>query len=287
MKIRKAVIPAAGLGTRLLPATKAIPKEMLPIVDKPAIQVIIEECVEAGIELVVLVSGRYKGAMEDHFDVAYEVEDVLRGKKRNDLLERIEHLTSMVDIVSTRQHRALGLGHAVHCAHRILGDAEPFAVLLPDDLVLGERSGTRQLADVYEETGCAAVALVEVPAGQESMYGIVQGEPAGPRRFRCTWMVEKPAPEEAPSNLGIVGRYVLPGSVFQHLAETKPGSGGEIQLTDAIVRLMETEGVYGQLLEGARFDTGDVGGLIEAQIGYAMQNPALAERLRRFMKRYV
>ncbi|MGM0576740.1 MAG: UTP--glucose-1-phosphate uridylyltransferase GalU [Myxococcota bacterium] len=285
-KIRKAIIPAAGLGTRLLPATKAIPKEMLPIVNKPAIQVIVEECVASGIELIVLITGRYKGALEDHFDISYEVEDTLRLKGKDELLERIESLSSMIDIVSVRQNQPLGLGHAVLCGRTVVGDDDPFAVLLPDDIVDAERPATRQLVDVYEDTGCGTVALVEVPSGHEHMYGMVRGEAAGPRRTKCSHMVEKPLPREAPSNLGIVGRYVLPGSVFQHIADTKPGRGGEIQLTDALIQLMETEGVYGHRLEGDRYDTGDVGGLIEANLAYAMQDPQLASRLRAFMKRW-
>ncbi len=287
MRIRKAVIPAAGLGTRLLPATKAVPKEMMPIGIKPAIQLIVEECVNSGIETVVLVNGRYKGALEDHFDVAYEVEDTLRQSGKTELLERIEPLSRMVDLVSVRQNRPLGLGHAVLCARPILGDDEPFAVLLPDDIVDAERPATRQLVDVYEETGLGAIALVEVPPGNEHMYGIITGDPVAAGRFRCSSMVEKPRPGTAPSNLGIVGRYVLPGAIFRHLAETNPGHGGEIQLTDALIKLMETQGLYGHVLEGTRFDTGESAGLIEANIAYAMKDPAIRDRLRRFMAQYV
>lgn len=285
-RVRKAVIPAAGLGTRLLPATKAVPKEMLTIVDKPAIQMIIEECVASGIELVVLISGRYKGSLEDHFDVSYETEDVLRRAGKDELLSRIESLAGMIDLVSVRQHRALGLGHAVLCARSVVGDDEPFAVLLPDDIMDSQVPATRQLTDVFDETGAGAVALVEVPKGTEHLYGIVTGDPAGPGRYRCREMTEKPAPGTAASNLGIVGRYVLPGSIFPLLAETKPGAGGEIQLTDGLVRLMHGDAVYGQILEGTRFDTGDVGGLIEANLAYAMKDPALRKRLLGFMERY-
>jgi UTP--glucose-1-phosphate uridylyltransferase len=285
--IRKAVIPAAGLGTRLLPATKAVPKEMMPIVNKPAIQVIVEECVAAGVELIVLVNGRYKGALEDHFDVSYEVQDVLALQGKSELLDRITHLSEMVDIVSVRQNRPLGLGHAVHCARPVIGDDEPFAVLLPDDLVDAERPAIRQLIDVFEDTGMGALALVEVPPGHEPMYGMVTSEPMGGRRHRLRTMVEKPPAGQAPSNLGIVGRYVLPGSAFAHIAATKPGKNGEIQLTDALVALMEQSGMVGHLLEGQRYDTGDVGGLIEANLAYAMKDPALAARLRTFMRKLV
>lgn len=285
--VRKAVIPAAGLGTRLLPATKAVPKEMMPIVGKPAIQVIVEECAASGIEQIVLVNGRYKGSIEDHFDVSYEVEDTLASQGKGDLLAGIAGLSELVDLVSIRQHRPLGLGHAVLCARKVIGDEEPFAVLLPDDIVDAERPAVRQLIDVYEDTGCAAIALVEVPRGDEPKYGMVAGDRSAPGVYRCSWMVEKPAVGEAPSNMGIVGRYVLPGSIFVHLAKTKRGKGGEIQLTDALIALMKTEGVYGKILDGTRYDTGDVIGLIEANIGFAMKDPDMAVRLRRFMARYV
>ena len=286
MKIRKAVIPAAGLGTRLLPATKAIPKEMMPIANKPAIQVIIEECVASGIELVVLISGRYKGALADHFDVSYEVEDTLRLAGKTELLERIEHLSNMIEIVSVRQNRPLGLGHAVHCARPIIGDEEPFAVLLPDDIVDAPRPATLQLTDVYDEFGTGVFALVEVPQGHSRKYGMVKGESVRDGLIRCDWMVEKPAPEDAPSNLGIVGRYVLPGRVFHHIEHTPRGQGGEIQLTDALVALMKEDGMHGHLLQGDRYDTGEVAGLIEANLAFAMKDPMVAARLKRFFSRY-
>ena len=286
MKIRKAVIPAAGLGTRLLPATKAVPKEMMPIVNKPAIQVIIEECVAAGIELVVLISGRYKGALADHFDVSYEVQDTLQQQGKSELLERIEPLSSMIDIVSVRQNRPLGLGHAVLCGRSVVGDDEPFAVLLPDDIVDAPVPATRQLMDIHDEVGTGVFALVEVPPGHERRYGMVKGDEVRSGLVRCSWMVEKPDPADAPSNLGIVGRYVLPGRVFHHLANTPKGRGGEIQLTDALVTLMREEGMHGHVLQGDRYDTGDVGGLIEANLAYAMKDPALAERLKGVFDRY-
>jgi len=285
--IRKAVIPAAGLGTRLLPATKSVPKEMMPIVDKPAIQLIVEECVEAGIELIVLITGRYKGAISDHFDVSYEVEDVLARAAKDELLEKVAYLSSMVDVVSVRQHRPLGLGHAVGCARPIVGDDEPFAVLLPDDLILGERSATHELVEVHEETGTGVVALVEVPPEKVNLYGMIAGESVGEGRVRCTHMVEKPDVGSAPSHLGIAGRYVLPGSVFSYIEETPRGSGGEIQLTDALLRVMREEGMHGKVLEGTRYDTGDAGGLVRANIAYAMNRPELAEDLRAFMRRFI
>jgi len=287
MKLRKAVIPAAGLGTRLLPATKAVPKEMLPIVDRPAIQLIVEECVAAGIELVVLITGRYKGALADHFDVSYEVQDVLRRHEKDELLEKVEPLSSMVDIVSIRQHRPMGLGHAVHCAHTVVGDDEPFAVLLPDDLIDAPVSGIQQLRDVAEETGHGVIGLVEVAPGDENKYGMVRGHEEAPGRYRLDHMVEKPPVGQAPSNLGICGRYVLPGNVFEYIRQTTAGVGGEIQLTDALVRLIEDDGLYGHLLDGQRYDTGDVAGLIEANIAWAMKRPELAERLRKSLLKYL
>jgi UTP--glucose-1-phosphate uridylyltransferase len=286
MLVKKAVIPAAGLGTRLLPATKAVPKEMLPIGDKPALQLVVEECVASGIELIVLITGRQKTAIIDHFDVSYEVEHVLERAGNNALLSRIEHLSSMIDVVSVRQNRPLGLGHAVHCARPLIGDNEPFAVILPDDIIDSQVPATRQLITAYEDTGCGVCALVEVPSGHEDRYGIISGAEVQPGRIQCEGMVEKPALGTAPSNLGIVGRYVLPGKIFQHIAETKPGQGGEIQLTDALLSLMQEDGFYGQMLTGDRYDTGNLAGLMEANLAYAMKDPQLKERLLKFMNRY-
>ncbi len=283
-RIRKAVIPAAGLGTRLLPATKAIPKEMLPVVAKPAIQLVVEECVASGIEMVVLVTGRYKGAIEDHFDVSYEVQDILHSKGKEELLERISGLSDLIDVVSIRQNRPLGLGHAVLTSRPIVGD-EPFAVLLPDDVLDGPRAATRQLMDVWDETGCGAVSVEEVAYEDLSSYGIVHGEEVGPGRWRLDGMVEKPNPAEAPSRLGVVGRYVLPGEIYDYLASTPPGRGGEIQLTDGMVRLMADHGLFAQVLKGTRYDLGDAAGLIIANLCYAMKQPGIANRLKPVMRR--
>lgn len=286
MTVRKAVVPAAGLGTRMLPATKAVPKEMLPIGRRPAIEEIVEECAASGIEVVVLVTGRGKGALEDHFDEAPELERALEDDGKHELLESVRTASGLAEVVGVRQHRARGLGHAVLCARAVIGDDEPFAVVLPDDLVLDAPTpATRQLADVHADTDTGVVGLVEVPSGEESRYGIVAAERTGAGHLRCTDMVEKPSPSEAPSNLGIVGRYVLPGRIFAHLAETRPGKGGEIQLTDALAALMREEGFHGRLLEGSRFDTGQLGGYLEACLARAMAEPELAERLRRFVHR--
>ena len=286
-QIRKAVIPAAGLGTRMLPATKAVPKEMLPIGRKPALQWIVEECVASGIELVIVITGRYKGALQDHFDVSYEVQDTLEKSNRQDLLDRIEPLSDLVDVVSIRQHRPLGLGHAVSCARPLINDDESFAVLLPDDIMMGPTPAIGQLMDVHHETGLGAFSLVEVPTGFESSYGIIAGEHLGDNRYQVREMIEKPSPQDAPSNLGIVGRYVLPAKTFDYISNTKPGKGGEIQLTDALNELMRNEGFLGQILDARRFDTGEVGGLIEANLAVAMQDPALRGRLIEFIRPFM
>src|SRR5262249_23752496 len=233
MRVRKAVIPAAGLGTRFLPATKAVPKEMLPIVDVPTIQLVVEEAIAAGIEEVVVVNGRGKGAIEDHFDHAYELEDTLRRRGNAALADAMARISSSVRIVSVRQKQPLGLGHAVLVARDAIGD-EPFAVLLGDDLYDSKVPGIKQLVDVFEKSGMGAVAVMEVAPGKEHMYGVVAGDKQPEGWLRVTDMVEKPAPGTAPSRLAIVGRYVLPAAIWPILAETKPGKGGEIQLTDGL-----------------------------------------------------
>jgi UTP--glucose-1-phosphate uridylyltransferase len=278
-KVRKAVIPAAGLGTRFLPATKAIPKEMLPIVDKPTLQLVIEEAVAAGIEEIVVVNGRGKSSIEDHFDVAYELEDTLQRRGKKELAAEMAAISSMVRLVSVRQKQPLGLGHAVLCARHAVGD-EPFAVLLGDDLYDAPRPAIGQLAAVFEETGRGAIAVMEVAAGQEHLYGVVAGKASGPGRIDVTDMVEKPAPGTAPSRLAIVGRYVLPASIWPILAETRPGKGGEIQLTDALLALARKEGLVAATLEGERHDAGDKLGYLRANLAYALKRPELADGVR-------
>jgi len=277
--VRKAVIPAVGLGTRFLPATKAIPKEMLPIVDKPTLQLVIEEAVAAGIEEVVVVNGRGKSAIEDHFDVAYELEDTLERRGKRELAAEMAAISSMVRLVSVRQKRPLGLGHAVLCARHAIGD-EPFAVLLGDDLYDAERPAIGQLVDVFQETGRGAVAVMEVAAGQEHLYGVVAGKARGPGRVDVTDMVEKPAPGTAPSRLAIVGRYVLPAAIWPILTETRPGKGGEIQLTDALLTLARKEGLIAATLQGERHDAGDRLGYLRANLAYALKRPELADGVR-------
>jgi len=274
-KVRKAVIPAAGLGTRFLPATKAIPKEMLPIVDVPTIQLVIEEAVHAGITDIVVVNGRHKHSIEDHFDHAYELEHTLRERGNAKLADEMAAISTMARIHSVRQKAPLGLGHAVLAAHEAVGD-EAVAVLLGDDLVDNDQNpAIGQLARVYEETSAGAVMIMEVPAGKEHMYGIVAGDMID-GRMRIREMVEKPKPGTAPSRWAIVGRYVLPPAIWGHLATTKPGAGGEIQLTDGLVELAKSkDGLYGVIVEGVRHDAGDKLGYLRANLAYALKRPAL------------
>ncbi len=277
-KVRKAVIPAAGLGTRFLPVTKAIPKEMLPIVDVPTIQLVVEEAVRAGITDIVIVNGRHKSAIEDHFDHAYELEHTLRSRGNAKLADEMAAIANMVRIHSVRQKQPLGLGHAVLAGREAVNE-EAVAVLLGDDLVDNERDpAIGQLARVYEETGAGAVMIMEVPPGKEHMYGIVAGDMGPNGRMRIREMVEKPKPGTAPSRWAIVGRYVLPPAIWGHLATTKPGAGGEIQLTDGLAELAKSpDGLYGVVVEGIRHDAGDKIGYLRANLAYALKRPELRE----------
>jgi UTP--glucose-1-phosphate uridylyltransferase len=247
---------------------------MLPIVDVPTIQLVVEEAVAAGIEEIVLVNGRGKSAIEDHFDVAYELEDTLRKRGKGELAAEMARISGMVRLVSVRQKEPLGLGHAVLCARDAVGD-EPFAVLLGDDLFVAKQPATGQLIDVFHETGRGAIAVMEVAPGQEHLYGVVAGEPAGPGRLSVTRMVEKPAPGTAPTRLAVIGRYVLPPSIWGILAETNPGKGGEIQLTDALHALAQREGLIAATLDGERHDAGDRLGYLRANLAYALDRPEL------------
>jgi UTP--glucose-1-phosphate uridylyltransferase len=287
-KLRKAVIPAAGLGTRFLPATKAIPKEMLPIVDVPTIQLVVEEALRAGIADIVMITGRGKVSIVDHFDHAYELEHTLRERGKHELYEASEKISEMVRLIAVRQKTPLGLGHAVLCAREAVGD-EPVAVLLGDDLIdCDEEPGIGQLARVHDETGAGAIAVMEVPEGQEHMYGIVAGDweaTGSGRRLRIRDMVEKPKPGTAPSRLAIVGRYVLPAQVWPLLESTKPGHGGEIQLTDALQGLARSpEGLYGVVLKGTRHDAGDKVGYLKANLAYALKRDDLREPVLAMMR---
>lgn len=284
-RIRKAVIPAAGLGTRFLPATKAIPKEMLPIVNKPSIQLIVEEAAASGIEQVIMVTGRGKTEMVDHFDAHPQLEDQLRRKGKHALLDSITRVTDLVKVTTVRQQRPLGLGHAILCARELVGD-EPFVVFLPDDLVDADPPCAKQMIDVFERTGKSVVALMDVPREDVSSYGIAAGPAAEdePRCIEVAEMVEKPAVDEAPSTLAVVGRYVLDPRVFEQLARTEPGRGDEIQLTDALDRMAEAGRLLGYRFEGQRYDSGDVAGYVTANLNWARKSPAVWRRVSHWLR---
>ncbi len=287
-KVRKAVLPAAGLGTRFLPATKAQPKEMLTVVDKPQIQYVAEECVASGIEHIIIVTGRGKQAIEDHFDSAPMLESFLEGKGKKDQVELVREISNMVQVSYTRQKEPLGLGHAVLVARDLVGD-EPFAVLLGDVLIPGENPATKQLISAYEATGVGAIAVEEVPRDRTHLYGIVSGEPAplppfGNRLLRIKDLVEKPKPEVAPSNLAITGRYVLPPAIFDCLARTKPGAGNEIQLTDGLRILAQEQGLWAYIYDGISYDAGDKLGFLKATVEIALQNKELGSGFREYLK---
>jgi UTP--glucose-1-phosphate uridylyltransferase len=273
-KVRKAIIPAAGLGTRFLPATKAMPKEMLPIVDTPTIQYIVEEAVRSGIEDIIIVTGKGKRAIEDHFDYAWELEQNLLSKDKLDVLESVRKSSEMADIHYIRQKEPKGLGHAVWSARKFIGD-EPFAVLLGDDIVVSDTPATKQLMNVYEETGSSVVGVKTVPREETSRYGIVDPVSQDDRCYEVGNFVEKPAVEEAPSNLAIMGRYILTPEIFNILENQETGAGGEIQLTDAIQQLNKLEKVFAYDFEGTRYDVGDKLGFILTTLDFALKNSEL------------
>lgn len=283
MRVRKAVIVAAGMGTRMLPASKVIPKEILPVVDKPAIQIVVEEAVASGIGEIVMVLSPGRTTVLDHFRSAPELERLLERRLRHDLLEIVRYTNNLARFHTAHQHEPLGLGHAVLQAREAVGD-EPFAVILPDDIFDGARPCLRQLLDVAERKDAPVVALMRVARSEIPKYGIVSVEPAGPRLHRLTGMVEKPAIPDAPSDLAIMGRYVLTPDIFPLLAEGKPGAGGEIQLTDALMALSKLRALYGYEFEGVRYDLGDRLGFLEAQIGFGLKRPELADKLRAYLK---
>ena len=285
--LRKAVLPVAGLGTRFLPATKAMAKEMLPVVDKPLIQYAVEEARAAGIEQFCLVTGRGKTAIVEHFDIAFELEATLRENDKMDALALLKAIQiEPGSMVTVRQQIPLGLGHAIWCARTFVGD-DPFAIVLPDDLVLADTPCLTQLAQAYRETGGNVVAVTEVPREHTSRYGILKiGRDQG-RLVEITGLVEKPAPDVAPSNLSIIGRYVLMPEVIGHLAAMERGAGGEVQLTDAMAKLIGTQPFHGVRYEGHRFDCGDKIGFLEAQIAFALKRPDLADAVRGFLRQYI
>lgn len=282
-KIKKAIIPAAGLGTRFLPATKAMPKEMLPILDKPTIQYIIEEAARAGIEDIIIVTGRHKRAIEDHFDSQKELEMVLKEKGRSELLEKVQYSTELANIFYVRQKEQKGLGHAISSARQFIGN-EPFAVLLGDDIVESEVPAVKQLIDVYEETGHSVIGVQEVPEADTHRYGIIDPLTKNGRQYEVKKFVEKPAQGTAPSNLAIMGRYVLTPEIFDYLKTQKEGAGNEIQLTDAIERMNNDNQVYAYDFEGERYDVGEKLGFVKTTIEYALKDDSMREELTRFIK---
>jgi UTP--glucose-1-phosphate uridylyltransferase len=287
MKVRKAVFPAAGLGTRFLPATKAQPKEMLPLVDKPIIQYGVEEALAAGCDQIIIVTGRGKQAIEDHFDVSYELEKMLEERKKTDLLNIVRSISDMIHLAYVRQKEALGLGHAVLMAKELVGD-EPFAVLLADDVIDAEEPCLKQMMSVFEETQCSVIATQVVEGPAISSYGVLDVKPAdgrfGGRLFEINNMVEKPKMEDAPSNLAIIGRYILTPRVFEILSETQHGTGGELQLTDGMRSLLKEQRIYAYVYEGRRYDAGDKLGFLKATVELALKRKDLGEKFREYLK---
>ena len=280
--VRTCVFPCAGFGTRFLPATKVIPKEMLPLVDKPVIQYGVEEALRSGLDRIIVVTSRGKESIVDHFDKATELEQYLEAKGRNDLLVEARELGGMADIIAVRQKEALGLGHAVLGARDAVGD-EPFAVVLPDDVILAEPPCLRQMLEVYEETGRPVVALMEVSTEETRRYGIAAGDRVGERRFRIRDMIEKPK-SNPPSHYAIIGRYILPPEIFPHLERTAPGAGGEIQITDALQKLIAEGDFYGYVFDGRRYDAGEKSGYLKATVDYALRHPTLGEAFRKYLE---
>ncbi len=287
-KVRKAVFPAAGLGTRFLPATKAQPKEMLPVVDKPLIQYGVEEAMHSGIQNIIIVTGRGKSSIEDHFDVSFELEQLLESKNKTEMLSMVRSISDMIDVSYVRQKEALGLGHAVLRAKELVGN-EPFSVILSDDIIASETPCVRQLLDIYEYYGASVLALMEVPPDQISAYGVVDAELVSDngrenRLFRIRNMVEKPKPADAPSNLAIIGRYILTPEIFHCIESIEPGSGGEIQLTDALKYMLRNRPIYGLKFEGKRYDAGDKLGFLKATVEFALGRHDLGQPFRDYLK---
>ncbi|MCP4673268.1 MAG: UTP--glucose-1-phosphate uridylyltransferase GalU [Desulfobacula sp.] len=284
MKIRKAVFPVAGLGTRFIPATKAMAKEMLPVVDKPIIQYAVEEAFNAGIEHIVFVTGRGKKALEDHFDRSFEIEHSLQAKGKDDLLKQIQELVPKTGtIIYTRQNQPLGLGHAIWCARDIVGD-EPFAVLLADDLIQTDKPVLTEMVKKFDRLRASMAAVMEVDKDQTDKYGILDAQKVEEDIVRIDDMVEKPKPEDAPSNLAIIGRYILTPKIFEYLEKGETGAGGEIQLTDAMKTLLKEQPIFGYKFSGKRFDCGDKVGFQKANLAFALERPDMRDKLIEFIK---
>ncbi|UXV32703.1 UTP--glucose-1-phosphate uridylyltransferase GalU [Mammaliicoccus sciuri] len=282
-KIKKAIIPAAGLGTRFLPATKAMPKEMLPILDKPTIQYIVEEAARAGIEDIIIVTGKHKRAIEDHFDIQKELETTLYEKGKLELLDRVQYSTELANIFYVRQKEQKGLGHAIYTAKQFIGN-EPFAVLLGDDIVESDNPAIKQLMEQYESTGKSVIGVQTVPESETHRYGIIEPKSQDERLYEVNRFVEKPEQGTAPSNLAIMGRYVLSPKIFDYLETQTEGSGGEIQLTDAIERLNKDDKVYAYDFEGQRYDVGEKIGFVKTTIEYALKDEEMREEIKRYIQ---
>jgi UTP--glucose-1-phosphate uridylyltransferase len=283
MKVKKAVIPVAGLGTRFLPATKAVPKELLPIVDIPSIQYVVQEAVDSGIQEIIFVTGRGKDAIEDHFDEAPELEQILGERGQRETVQMLRRIAEMTEVVSVRQKRPLGLGHAVLCARDLVGN-EPFAVLLADDLIDSDTPGVQQLLEIFEEKKESVIALMKVPKEEVHRYGVIKGKELKPRLYQVDATVEKPPTKEAPSQMAIIGRYILRPEIFTILQKLPSGKGGEIQLTDGLAQLVRERKVYGCEFRGERYDIGDKFGFVRATVAYALKRPDLKDRVLEYLK---
>jgi UTP--glucose-1-phosphate uridylyltransferase len=285
MKVKKAVFPVAGLGTRFLPATKAMPKEMLPVVDKPLIQYAVEEALASGIEQLIFVTGSGKGALENHFDRSFQLEETLRQRQKIELLKEVESLVpESGTIIYTRQSEPLGLGHAIWCARDIVGD-EPFAVLLADDLIKSETPVLHQMVKEFDRLRASTVAVIEVPKEETSKYGILDADQTTEQTFRVNGMVEKPPTDQAPSNMAVIGRYILTPRIFDILGEQGKGAGGEIQLTDAMSQLLTEQPIFGYRFEGTRFDCGDKAGFQMANLAFALEHPEIKDTLLPYLQK--
>jgi UTP--glucose-1-phosphate uridylyltransferase len=283
MKLRKAVIPVAGLGTRFLPATKTVPKELLPIVDVPSIQYVVQEAVDAGIEEIIFVTGRGKDGIEDHFDEAPELEQVLADRGNDEMVKVLRRIAEMTEVVSVRQKKPLGLGHAVLCARDLVGN-EPFAVMLADDLIDSATPCIRQLLDIFQSTNESVIALMEVPQTEVHQYGVIKGKVMKERLYEVEGMVEKPPAKDAPSRMAIIGRYVLRPEIFSILQNLPSGKGGEIQLTDGLAQLVRERKIYGCEFSGDRYDIGDKFGFVRATVAYALKRADLRDKVLEYLK---
>ena len=283
MKVKKAVIPVAGLGTRFLPATKTVPKELLPIVDIPSIQYVVQEAVDSGIEEIIFVTGRGKDSIEDHFDEAPELEQILTDRGNTEMVKALRRIAEMIEVVSVRQKRPLGLGHAVLCARDLVG-SEPFAVMLADDLVDSEVPCVRQLVDIFNRKEESVIALMQVPLEEVHQYGVIEGKEIEPRIYEIQRTVEKPVSSEAPSRMAIIGRYVLRPEIFEILQKQPPGLGGEIQLTDGLAQLARRRKMFGCVFAGERYDIGDKFGFVRATVAYALKRPDLKDKVTEYLR---